>query len=276
MPSVRAESPAPAADNAGSFPLSPSYWWAYLRQIFILGSFFGIALTVSMLCGLLALLFGNRIPPAAPQAVIRGLFRFWLRMAHLTGVFHISFPEVEKIASLRGAIIAPNHPSLLDAVLILAAVPKTVCIVRAALIDNLCLGGAAKLSGFVANDGGPILIRQGVAKIQQRENLLIFPEGTRTHPDALNAFKKGFALIAVKTGAPIQTVFIEREAEYLAKGVSLFARTPLPITFRVHVGEVIRPGENESAQQLSARLHRYFSAHLERHSEAIRLSKPLS
>lgn len=276
MPSVRAESSAPAAENAGTFPLSPGYWWAYLRQIFILGSFFGIALTVSLICGLLALIFGKRIPPAAPQAVIRGLFRGWLRVAHLTGVFRISFPEASKIASLRGAIIAPNHPSILDAVLLLAVVPKTVCVVRAALNDNVCLGGAAKLSGFVANDGGPVLIRQGVEKIEQGDNLLIFPEGTRTQTDAINAFKKGFALIAVKTGAPIQTIFIERDAEYLGKGVSLLARTPLPITYRVHVGEVIRAEENESAQQLSARLHRYFSAHLERHGEAIRLSKPLS
>src|SRR5882757_9273121 len=107
---------------------------------------------------------------------------------------------------------------MLDAVVLLSVVPNTVCIVRAALIDNLCLGGAAKLSGFVANDGGPVLIRQGVEKIERGENLLIFPEGTRTHPGALNSFKKGFALIAAKTGAPIQTIFIEREAEYLAKG----------------------------------------------------------
>lgn len=275
MPSVRIESPASVAGNPGVLRFSVGYWWAYFRQIFILGSFFGIALTVSLTCGVLALLFGNRIPPAAPQAVIRNLFRFWLGMAHATGVFRISFPEAEKIASLRGAIIAPNHPSILDAVLLLSAVPKTVCVMRAAIFDNIALGGAAKLSGFVANDGGSVLIRQGVEKIEQDDNLLIFPEGTRTHPDALNPFKKGFALIAVKTGAPIQTIFIEREAEYLGKGVSLMARTPLPIVFRVHVGEVIRPEPDETAQQLSARLEQYFSAHLERKGEAIRLSKPL-
>ena len=55
-------------------------------------------------------------------------------------------------------------------------------------------------------------------KLEGGENLLIFPEGTRTSALAINPFKNGFALIAKKTGASIQTVFIEREGRYLSKG----------------------------------------------------------
>lgn len=277
MPSVRAASPAPVVGNAESLPFSPAYWWAYLRQLFVLGSFFGIALTVSLVCSLLGRCFGPSIGPAKPQAVIRGLFRFWLGLAHRLGVFRIFFPEAPQLAALRGAIIAPNHPSLLDAVILLSVAPQTVCVVRASLNDHICLGGAVRLARFVANDVGPILIRQGVEKIEQGENLLIFPEGTRTtSPGALNPFKKGFALIAEKTGAPIQTVFVERASKYLGKGTSLLAPTQLPLVYHLHLGEVFCVRENETAQQLSARLEAYFGEHLERDGDAIRLSQPVS
>ena len=111
-------------------------------------------------------------------------------------------------------------------------------------------------------------------KLEAGENLLIFPEGTRTGTKAVNPFKKGFALIAIKANASIQTLFIEREGRYLSKGVSLFARSLLPIRFRLHLGELIEAGPDETAQQLAARLELYFRQRLENMGENIRLLKP--
>ncbi len=168
-------------------------------------------------------------------------------------------------------MLAPNHPSLIDAVILLSIVPNTVCIMRASLIESPFLGGAARLAGFVPNDKGPALIRHGIDKIRAGENLLIFPEGTRTVAQAINSFKHGFALIAKKTDAPIQTVFIEREGRYLSKGIALLSFARPPFRFRLHLGELFRAAPDESAQQLSARLERYFREHLENTGEDIRL-----
>ena len=107
---------------------------------------------------------------------------------------------------------------------------------RASLIESPFLGGAARLAGFVPNDKGPALIRHGIDKIRAGENLLIFPEGTRTVAQAINSFKHGFALIAKKTDAPIQTVFIEREGRYLSKGIGLLSFARPPFRFRLHLG----------------------------------------
>ena len=274
MPSARAESPPPLAEHLAPRSFSRQACWRYVKQVFCVVSFFAIGLMVSPLCALLSQCFGSRVPSSFGQRLIRGLFKGWLWCSCRIGVFNIHFPEAEKLRDLRGTVLAPNHPSLIDAVILLSIIPRTVCIMRANLIESPFLGGAARLAGFVPNDKGPALIRQGMEKLEAGENLLIFPEGTRTGAQAINPFKNGFALIAKKTGARIQTVFIEREGRYLSKGVSLFAPCQIPIRFRLHLGQVIHAGSGESAQQLSARLERYFREHLENTGEDVRLLKP--
>ena len=271
MPSARAESSAPAADHLSARSFSLPTCWRYLKQISCVFSFFAIGLVVSPFCALLSRCFGDQIPPAVGQRLIRGLFKGWLQVSSRLGIFDISFPDADKLRNLRATVLAPNHPSLIDAVILLSIVPNTVCIMRASLIESPFLGGAARLAGFVPNDKGPALIRHGIDKIRAGENLLIFPEGTRTVAQAINSFKHGFALIAKKTDAPIQTVFIEREGRYLSKGIALLSFARPPFRFRLHLGELFCAAPDESAQQLSARLERYFREHLENTGEDIRL-----
>ncbi|HEY5954771.1 MAG TPA: lysophospholipid acyltransferase family protein [Terrimicrobiaceae bacterium] len=270
---MRAESSPPIAAHRPAQSLSLGAGWGYVKQIFCVALFFGVGLVVSPICARLSQGFGERIPPSAGQNLIRGLFRFWLRTSCRIGVFDIQFPEADKLRNIRGTVLAPNHPSLIDAVILLSVVPNTVCIMRAKLIESPFLGGAARLAGFVPNDKGPALIRQGIEKLQAGENLLIFPEGTRTANQAINPFKHGFALIAKKTDAAIQTVFIEREGRFLSKGVSLFAFARPPFRFRLRLGHLVHAAPEESAQELSARLELYFREHLENTGEDVRLLK---
>jgi len=275
MPSVRAE-PAPSQlDARHPAPrLTLRACGEYVQQMATLALFGLIGLVVCPLCALALGVFGDRISATKGRNLIRALFGFWLRLAIRIGTFEIAFPEATRLADQRGGIIAPNHPSMLDAVLLLATVPDAVCIMRAGLMKSPFLGGAARLARFIPNDEGSALIRDGIDRLQRGESLLIFPEGTRSHINSVNAFKKGFALMATKTGSPIQTVFIEREGRYLAKGVSLLAPATLPIRLRIHLGEVIHPREGESAQQLSRRLEEYFRSHLENTGDSIRLTSP--
>jgi 1-acyl-sn-glycerol-3-phosphate acyltransferase len=133
---------------------------------------------------------------------------------------------------------------------------------RADLARNPVFGGLARLAGFVPNDRGHMLVRGGLERIRRGENLLIFPEGTRTRNRTVNAFKKGFALIATSANAPIQTVFIEREGRYLSKQFPLFAPVALPVRFRVRLGDVIHPRPGERAPELAVRVERYFQERL--------------
>lgn len=270
MPIARAEPSCSLAASPESHRSLPRWCWDYARQMLSLAGFFVTGLVVSPVCAVLVAVAGTRIPPESGQRMIRWLFRTWLDFSVRLGVFEIRSSGLEELGKLRGTLIAANHPSVLDAVLLLAVMPRTVCIMRADLARSPFVGGAARLAGYVTNDSGAALIRQGVECIQRGDNLLIFPEGTRTVGGVLNRFKNGFALIAARAGVPVQTVFIGREARYLSKGVPFFSSTPLPLRYDLRLGACFQPEVGESAGELAARMETYFRGHLEETGTAIR------
>ena len=81
-------------------------------------------------------------------------------------------------------IVVANHPSLLDAVMILSRLPNAVCVMKAALMDNILFGAAARLARYIRNDAPVNLILDAREELRQGAQLLIFPEGTRTSPGA--------------------------------------------------------------------------------------------
>jgi 1-acyl-sn-glycerol-3-phosphate acyltransferase len=99
---------------------------------------------------------------------------------------------------------------------------------KAPIWDNPVLGGAARLMGYIRNDAPINMVRQAADDLAAGVPLLVFPEGTRTRRKPVNAFKGGFALIAKRAGAPIQTVFIETDNPFLSKGWPLFKKPTFP------------------------------------------------
>ncbi|MGC1481295.1 MAG: lysophospholipid acyltransferase family protein [Chthoniobacterales bacterium] len=183
----------------------------------------------------------------------------------LTRQVVVRYEGIDKLQNLRGTIVAANHPGLLDAVFLIGRLPRAFCIMRASLMRNIAVSGGARWAGYVTNDRGAGLIRQCKRKLEAGDNLLIFPEGTRTRAGArgVNAFKSGFALTSVRTGAPIHTVIIERSGAYLGKGTGLMEPAEIPIRMSIRVGRVFVPQPNEPPKELSRRLEDYFRAELE-------------
>ncbi|GAB4165389.1 MAG: hypothetical protein Fur0032_02060 [Terrimicrobiaceae bacterium] len=175
------------------------------------------------------------------------------------GCIEVDFPEAEKLAGARGLIIAANHPSLIDALVFLGKVPRGVCIMRSSdLRRNPALSALSRLAGYIPNDKGAELVRGGLSRLAQGSNLIIFPEGTRTRGVRPGPFKRAFAMVATRSGATVQTVFLRLESPLFRKGVSLLRPVPLPVHLEVRLGRRMKAEPGETARDFAWRVENYF------------------
>jgi 1-acyl-sn-glycerol-3-phosphate acyltransferase len=187
-------------------------------------------------------------------------FRGFIAAMQAMGIFRCDLTALDALRDAGALIVAPNHPALLDAVLVISRLPRVVCITKASLWDNWFLGGGIRLAGYIRNDTPLTLVKQARRELRAGHHLLIFPEGTRTVAPPVNAFKAGFLLIARQAGVPVQTVFIEGESRYLTKGWSLFRKPDLPLVYRARLGR--RFEVPRDLHGFNAELERYFRTEL--------------
>ncbi|HXM84757.1 MAG TPA: lysophospholipid acyltransferase family protein [Stellaceae bacterium] len=162
--------------------------------------------------------------------------RFFVAAMEMSGLIRCDLRALDELRRDGAIVIAPNHPSLLDAILVLSRLPRVVCITKPGIWKNAFLLGAAKLAGFIHNDAPVPLVRGAAAQARAGHHLLVFPEGTRTVRPPVNGFKGGFALIAKRAGAPVQTVFVESNSAFLGKSWPFFKKPEFPLIYRMRLG----------------------------------------
>src|SRR6195256_1165588 len=220
-------------------PLKIIYeYFALYSSLTLLGL---ICLTWSVFALPLYLLLPQRIGTAVGRRGIMSGFRLYAWSLSVTRTYRL---DLRAIDSLRGGppmILAPNHPSLIDALLILTRHPNIVCVMKSALMRNVFLGSGSRLARYVRNDSPRQMIRESVAHLRDGAILLLFPEGTRTIRGPINSLVGSVGLIAKHAKVPVQTLVIETDSPYLSKGWPLFRRPDLPITYRVRLGRRFEP-----------------------------------
>ncbi len=197
---------------------------------------------------------------ALGRYVIMAGFRLYL--ASLSMSRRCSF-DLEALDALRdepSLIIAPNHPCLLDAVMVISRLPNVACVLKADLMNNLFLGAGARLARYIRNDPVRRMVQQAIQDFDSGSHLLLFPEGTRTISCPVNTLTGSIGLIAHLAQVPVQTVLIETDSAYLSKGWPLFRKPPMPIHYRVRLGRRFDPPQH--TQQFMAELEHYFAHEL--------------
>jgi len=177
-------------------------------------------------------------------AIMNG-FNVYVRFLSLIGACHFDLRSLDELRNSSPVIIAPNHPCLLDAVMVISRLPNVVCIMKASLMNNFFLGIGARLARYICNDSSIDLVVNASESLKKGNHLLIFPEGTRTTSLPVNSFKGSIALIARRAGVEVQTVFIETDSAYLSKGWPLFRKPSLPINYHVRLGKSFKPEGNQ-------------------------------
>ena len=216
--------------------------WRVLATGFAFACFFlGGAIIAAIAFPLLALRRDGRTRRV--QALIRHVFRLYLLMLRGLGLISLTVVDGARLTACRGRIIVANHPTLLDAVLLMALTPRACCIVKHELWANRYLKGAVQAAGYIRNDLAPeetILACRAV--LDQGDNLIIFPEGTRTRIGQPARFQRGVANLALLTGAAIQLVVITCVPLTLSKGEPWYRVPPRRPRFHLHVAHAMDIG----------------------------------
>ncbi len=154
---------------------------------------------------------------ALARSVIRLVLRAFIEMMSMLGVLRYEFIGRERLAR-GGLLILANHPTLIDTLFLMAFVEHANCIVKGALVDNPFTGGPVRAAGYINNDRGVQLVDDCIASLEGGNNLIVFPEGTRTPRSGAIAFKRGAAHIALRGARAVTPVRIVCLPLFLGKG----------------------------------------------------------
>jgi 1-acyl-sn-glycerol-3-phosphate acyltransferase len=219
-----------------------------------------LCLTWTLLAVILYYVLPRMVAIRLGRYVIMAGFRVYLASLQLSRRCHFDLQALDSLRNDTPLIIAPNHPSLLDAVMVISRLPNVSCILKAELMNNIFLGAGARLARYIRNEPFRQMLQQASEDFKTGSHLLLFPEGTRTTTLPVNPFKGSVALIAQQAQVPVQTVFIETSSPYLGKGWPLFRKPPMPISYRLRLGRRFDPPQN--AQRFMAELEQYFAEEL--------------
>ncbi len=214
--------------------------------------------------GVISLLLFVLLPARAARKVGRlGAmwgFRIYLGIMEALGAWQLDLTELDSLRDSGPLVIAPNHPCLLDALLIVSRLPNAVCVMKQALLGNFFLGPAARLARYVRNDVLLHLVARARDELEMGGQLLIFPEGTRTVGGPVGPFTDAVGAVSRRAQVPVQTVFIEAGSDFLGKLRPVLARPRLPLAYRVRLGRRFDPPRDVRA--FTAELERYFAREL--------------
>jgi 1-acyl-sn-glycerol-3-phosphate acyltransferase len=244
----------------GTLRCGASIAWSYTAMAIGLALIGFICFYWAIVSVVLSLVLPERAKRRVGRAGAMWNFRVYLAAMEALGAWRLDLQALDELRGAGPLIIAPNHPCLLDAVLLVSRLPNAVCVMKGSLHRSFMLGPASRLARYVPNDSLLRLITSAGDELKLGGQLLLFPEGTRSSAQPIGPFTEAVGAVSRRTGVPVQTVIIEADARFLGKGWRPAMRPRLPLTYRVRLGRRFDPPRN--VRDFTAELERYFQVEL--------------
>lgn len=193
---------------------------------------------------------------AHAKKVVSLTFQSFIGVMQGLGVLRFEIIGRERLNRV-GLLIVANHPTLIDTVFLMAFVQRADCIVKAELKTNPFTRGSVNAAGYIFNNHGSELINDCTHSLHSGNNLIVFPEGTRTPLNGRIYLKRGAANIAVRAECNVTPVLITCEPKTLGKGEKWWAIPRRRVTFRIEVQEDVKINQflDDSASDAMAARH---------------------
>jgi 1-acyl-sn-glycerol-3-phosphate acyltransferase len=250
------------------------YFWRLLATAtcFAVFGFGGLLLLVFVFPLLRLLVWNKQHRISFAKSVIQWAFQLFVGLMQVLGVLRFEVIGRERL-NRHGMLILANHPTLIDTLFLMSFVERADCIVKAELQTNLFTRGAVNAGGFICNNHGTEFIHDCTRSLQNGNNLIVFPEGTRTPANGQICLKRGAANIAIRANCNVTPVIITCRPRTLGKHEKWWRIPPARANFRIEVQEDIKIDQfiNESvseiiaARHLTTYLQTYFSERIQYH-----------
>lgn len=86
--------------------------------------------------------------------------------------------------------------------MVISRLPDVACVLKSGLMNNLFMGGGARFCRYIRNEPVHRMVLSAMKDFRMGSHLLLFPEGTRTIRDPVNALTGSVALIAKRAKGP--------------------------------------------------------------------------
>jgi 1-acyl-sn-glycerol-3-phosphate acyltransferase len=252
------------------------YWWRLLATgwCFLFFSLGGLFLAVFVFPAINIYYLFSRHPQRKyhrAQAVIHHTFRLFLWQMQALGIMRMEVVGFEKLNTPGAKLILANHPTLVDVVLLISIIKHTNCVVKKTLFRDPFLGGVVKAAGYINNNGTEAVIDDCVQSLKAGDNLIIFPEGTRSVPGKEMKFQRGAAHIAARSGVDVVPVTITCDPPTLTKAQKWYHIPSRPFRLTAEVGDPLQIEDivtmdepaTVTSRKLTRYLHNYFTKRLE-------------
>lgn len=194
------------------------------------------------------------------RTIISCTFRVFLKMLNILGLIKTEVYGLENLSKLKGKLIVANHPCLLDVVVIMAYLNNIQCIVKHELWKSYFLGGVMRSAGYICNNRDPLeLLEVCKDELNKGQNILIFPEGTRTTAGEPVKLQRGFGNLALAANADIQSLMINCEPLILTKQDKWYKIASKKVNLKVRLGQLFNISEYQNEKTRAIRVRRLIS-----------------
>lgn len=164
--------------------------------------------------------------------------------------FSLQVEGLEHVPASGPAILAPNHVSYVDPVVVGISVRRRVhFMAKKELFENRLLGwflSSLQVYPVSRERVDPSTLKRTLSLLAAGQAVMIFPEGTRGDGRHLGPSKSGIGVIAARSGAPVIPVFHWGTERILPRGTRRIRWAPL----RVRFGPPLRfPGDGHASRE---------------------------
>lgn len=203
------------------------------------------------------------------QRAVHEVFRVYIAVIEAIGVVRMRVVAAEELRR-PGQLVVANHPTLLDAVFLIALMPQADCVAKQATWSNPFMRGVVRATGYLSNDLGGELVDACAERLAAGRSVLLFPEGTRSPKGGLGPFQRGAAHVALRAGRPLRTVLLGCEPPGLHRGRRWYEMPTQRLAITVDARETLDPAglapagtsRGVAARRLTAALREFYAKRL--------------